>query len=180
MSVIDAASPQRREFLYNCLLNSMEQLTAEAAKAGIGCIQVECTPLIREIPYSIEQSQRFMESIKERCSIPVKLLIDIGHALYQPLYGQSIRMEDWLNGLKGDIGAFHLQNTDFQSDSHWGWPDERGVFDAKGFARQVYSAGLQNMPCFLEVVYPFELDDNVVLSNIISSVEHCKGQFENI
>jgi hypothetical protein len=86
-------------------------------------------------------------------------------------------MPEWLNGLGRSIGAFHLQNTDFQSDSHWGWPDKRGLFDVAGFAREVREAGLEDIPAFLEIIYPFELADDAVLANITSSVAHCRQRY---
>jgi hypothetical protein len=86
-------------------------------------------------------------------------------------------MPEWLHGLGRSIGAFHLQNTDFQSDSHWGWPDRRGLFEVANFAREVKAAGLDDVPAFLEIIYPFELADEAVLSSIISSVLHCRREY---
>lgn len=177
MSAADAADPQRRAQRYRDLLDAVEQLTVAARQSGLERLQVECTPLAREIPYTVEQSQRFLADLEGRCSVPVKLLVDIGHALYQPLYGPQARMPEWLHGLGRSIGAFHLQNTDFQSDSHWGWPDRRGLFDVANFAREVNAAGLDDIPAFLEIIYPFELADEAVLSNITSSVQHCRREY---
>jgi hypothetical protein len=56
---------------------------------------------------------------------------------WNALYGPKDNMPEWLNGLGRSIGALHLQNTDFQSDSHWGWPDKRGLFDVAAFAGDV-------------------------------------------
>jgi hypothetical protein len=107
----------------------------------------------------------------------VKLLVDNGHALYQPLFGPGARMPEWLDGLGDSIGAFHLQNTDFQSDSHWGWPDGRGRFDVAGFANEVRAAALEDVPAFIEIIYPFELADEAVLKNITSTVMHCRREY---
>jgi sugar phosphate isomerase/epimerase len=177
MSVADASDPKRRDERYRSLLDAVEELTHAAAASGLERLQVECTPLAREIPYTLEQGRKFMDDLEGRCKIPVKLLVDIGHALYQPLYGPKANMPDWLNGLGRSIGAFHLQNTDFQSDSHWGWPDKRGLFDVAGFAREVRQAGLEDIPAFLEIIYPFELADPAVLANITSSVMHCRQHY---
>jgi sugar phosphate isomerase/epimerase len=177
MSVADASDPQRRQERYGTLLEAVDELTQVAAAAGLERLQVECTPLAREIPYSVEQGRKFIEDLDGRTKVPVKLLIDIGHALYQPLYGPNANMPEWLNGLGGSIGAFHLQNTDFQSDSHWGWPDKRGLFDVAQFADQVRQAGLEDIPAFLEIIYPFELADEAVLANITSSVMHCRQHY---
>lgn len=177
MSVRDASDPKRREQRYKDLLDAVFELAEAAKAAGLDRLQVECTPLAREIPYTVSQAQQFLKDLDGRCAMPVKLLIDIGHALYQPLYGPEARMREWLHGLGRSIGAFHLQNTDFQSDSHWGWPDKRGLFDVAGFANDVQEAGLEDVPAFLEIIYPFELADEVVLSNIASSVTHCRREY---
>jgi sugar phosphate isomerase/epimerase len=177
MSVADASDPERREQRYRDLLDSVAELSTAAKTSGLERLQVECTPLAREIPYTVEQSRRFLKDLEGRCAIPVTLLVDVGHALYQPLYGPEARMPEWLHGLGRSIGAFHLQNTDFQSDSHWGWPDRRGSFDVANFAREVKQAGLQDVPAFLEIIYPFELADGAVLENISSSVAHCLHKY---
>lgn len=177
MSLKDASDPRRCEQRYRDLLDAVAELTQAAKAAGLERLQVECTPLAREIPHTVEQSHQFLKDLEGRCAIPVKLLVDIGHALYQPLYGPEARMPEWLNGLGCAIGAFHLQNTDFQSDSHWGWPDPRGIFDVARFAREVKEAGLDGVPAFLEIIYPFELADELVLNSITSSVMHCRREY---
>jgi D-erythrulose 1-phosphate 3-epimerase len=177
MSVADAADPKRRQRLYHELLDSVEQLSQAAAAAGLKRLLVECTPLAREVPFTVQQAQKFMTDLEGRCQAPVQLLIDVGHALYQPLYGPNARMVDWLSGLGDHIGAFHLQNTDFQSDSHWGWPDSRGLFDVVAFAEEVRQAGLENVPAHLEIIYPFELADERVLASITTSVLHCRQAY---
>jgi sugar phosphate isomerase/epimerase len=179
MSATDAADPQRRSQRYRDLIEAVQELTVAARQAGLERLQVECTPLAREIPYTVEQSRQFLSDLDGRCAVPVTLLVDIGHALYQPLYGPNARMPEWLHGLGRSIGAFHLQNTDFQSDSHWGWPDKRGLFDVANFAREVTAAGLDDVPAFLEIIYPFELADEAVLGNITSSVQHCRREYAN-
>jgi sugar phosphate isomerase/epimerase len=177
MSVADATEPKRRDQRYHGLLDSVAALSGAAKACGLTRLQVECTPLAREIPYTVEQAKKFIKDLEGRCEIPVLLLVDIGHALYQPLYGPKANMPEWLNGVGRSIGAFHLQNTDFQSDSHWGWPNKRGLFDVAGFAREVREAGLGDIPAFLEIIYPFELADETVLASITSSVMHCRREY---
>jgi hypothetical protein len=60
------------------------------------------------------------------------------------------------------------------SDSHWGWPDSRGLFDVEAFACDVHAAGLDEVPVFLELFDPFEADDETVLEGARSSVAHCR------
>jgi D-erythrulose 1-phosphate 3-epimerase len=177
MSVADAASPSRRELLYQNLLDAIGELSRVAAGAGLKRFLVECTPLAREIPYTVAQARKLISDLEGRCQVPVLLLVDVGHALYQPLYGPHANMKEWLGGLGRLIGAFHLQNTDFQSDSHWGWPDNRGLFDVRAFAQDVRNAGLEEVPAHLELIYPFELDDETVRKSVESSVLHCRRMY---
>jgi len=60
--------------------------------------------------------------------------------------------------------------TDFQSDSHWGWPDSRGLFDVAAFAKEVQDAGLERVPAHLEIIYPFELAEKNVPASITTSI----------
>lgn len=177
MTAQDAADSNRRKVLYNEHLESVVELSRAAKAAGVERLLVECTPVPREVPWSIEQSQQFIADLDGRCPVPVKLLVDVGHALYQPLYGPKANMVDWLKGVGKHIGAFHLQNTDFQSDSHWGWPDDRGLFDIGKFGQEVRAAGLESVPAFLEIIYAFEMADDAVLKSITSSVLHCRRTY---
>jgi sugar phosphate isomerase/epimerase len=177
MSLADASNPKRREQRYQDLLDAIVELSQVAKAAGLDRLQVECTPLAREVPYTVEQAKKFLKDLEGRCAVSVKLLVDNGHALYQPLFGPGARMPEWLNGLGDSIGAFHLQNTDFQSDSHWGWPDGRGRFDVAGFASEVRAAALEDVPAFIEIIYPFELADEAVLKNITSTAIHCRREY---
>jgi hypothetical protein len=121
MSVADAADPKRREQRYRDLLDAVAELTHAAKGSGLERLQVECTPLAREIPHTVERH--------------------------------------------------------FQSDSHWGWPDKRGLFDVANFGREVRTAGLHDVPALLEIIYPFELADDAVLKSITSSVMHCRREY---
>lgn len=175
MSVPEARDPQTTERRYHDLLNALTTITEAAQRAGLHAVLVEPTPLRREFPHTIDQAVRLQSDLHERAALPIQYVLDIGHALYQPLYGQDASLDAWFAAVGQYTGVLHLQNTDFQSDSHWGWPDERGSYDVSAFAQQVNAAGLAHLPVFLEVFYAFEADDDAVLANTVSSVEHCKA-----
>jgi hypothetical protein len=156
----------------------LQELTRAASAVGVDTFLVEITPVPREIPHTVQQAQRMMRDLEGRSEVPVRLLIDVGHATYKPLYGSDVTVPDWLSSLSPYIEAFHLQNSDFQSDPHWGWPAAGGLFDVEEFADQVREAGVDRAPCFLEMVYAFEGPDDQVMANVVSSVSHCR-QFLN-
>lgn len=180
ITVPEAAQGGARERRYAELLETMAQLGERARASGLGSLLVEPTPLPREIPGTIEESVRLAADLETRCAVPVRYVLDVGHALFQPLYGPGAALADWLRPLTAHIGVLHLQNTDFQSDSHWGWPDARGLLDVAGFAADVRAAGLESVPAFLELFDPFEADDDDVLRRAASSVEHCRSRLTGV
>ncbi len=170
------SAPKERERLYQRLLEDVRSITEWAAAAGLQELLVEPTPLTREIPHQLADSQQLLADLDGATATPVRYVLDVGHALYQPLYGADATLTPWLEALGTQIGVFHLQNTDFQSDSHWGWPDARGNFDVAAFATALRNAGLHTTPVFLEVFYPFEMTDAALLDHITQSVGHCRTQ----
>jgi sugar phosphate isomerase/epimerase len=173
MSVRSAALGDERRARYEGLIEALARLSEHAAAAGLEALLVEPTPLRREIPASVDEARRLADDLRGRTAVPVTYVLDVGHAMYRPLYGEGAPLGPWLDALRGDVGVLHLQNTDFQSDSHWGWPHERGIFDVPAFAREVEAAGI-DAPVILEIVHPFELDDEQMQENVVSSVEHCR------
>lgn len=176
-SVADAADPAITEQRSSELIEDLFAACEAAAAAGLKGLLVEPTPLPREIPHTVEQSRSLMDAIRGRTAVPVIYVLDVGHALYRPLYGPDVALEDWLAPLRDDIGVIHLQNHDFRSDAHWGWPDPRGSYQVAALATAMRDTNLAAVPVILELFYPFELADDAVLANTISSVRHCRTAF---
>lgn len=173
LSVTSAADDGERERRYHGLLEALVRLTQHAHAAGLTAVLVEPTPLGREIPATIDEAIRLAADLRAAAAVPVQYVVDVGHAMYRPLYGDGAPLRPWLDALRPDIGVLHLQNTDFVSDSHWGWPDARGRFDVEAFAIEVRESRV-GAPVFLELVHPFELDDDRTRAHVISSVRHCR------
>jgi D-erythrulose 1-phosphate 3-epimerase len=173
MSAADAADAKRRDLLYTELLEHIHHLAEDARRNGLSALLVEPTPLTREIPATIAQTEQLLADCAGT-AVPLRLVIDVGHALYRPLYGEDAALVDWLRALAPQIGVLHLQNHDFRSDAHWGWPDARGSYDPKQLLREAEACGLGDVPVFIEVFTPFEQDDAEVLALIESSVAACR------
>jgi sugar phosphate isomerase/epimerase len=174
LSAADAADEDRRDAIVQEAIDSVIAITRAAHDAGLSGFMIEPTPLVRELPHTPGEANWLLDQLEGNTAIPVRYVVDIGHALYQPLYGSDARLDAWLTTPGDRIGLLHIQNTDFQSASRQGCPDHRGLLDVAGFAKKVHAAGLDDIPVFLEVFYPFELADEDVLRNITSSVEHCR------
>ena len=173
LSIPELHEPGLRERRYGELVETLRGLAADAQAAGLEALLVEPTPVPREIPSSIAESVRLAADLAG-AAVPLRFVLDVGHALYRPLYGCDTTLRDWLEALAASIGVLHVQNTDFEGDSHWGWPDERGRFDVGRFREDVRNAGLSHVPVFLELFDAFEASDAEVLARTRSSVEYCR------
>ena len=173
LSVADAASPERREALYAEVVGRLGGLADHAKRSGLEALLVEPTPLPREIPSTIDEAKRLVADTSGG-AVPLRFVIDVGHALYRPLYGEDASLVPWLTELRDHIGVLHLQNHDYRADAHWGWPDARGSYDPAGFHREVSEAGLDHLPVFVEVFSPFEQADDEIVPLIRSSLAACR------
>jgi D-erythrulose 1-phosphate 3-epimerase len=173
LTVTSSSAPGERERRFEDLVEVLAGLQMSAARAGLEALLVEPTPLGREIPNSVEEAKRLSAALIGG-PVPIRYVLDNGHAMLKPFYGPQAGMQPWLAGLGDAIGVLHLQNTDCQSDSHWGWPDSRADLNLASWAEEVDRAGLADVPTFLEVMYPFELSDREVLASLRSTVAYCR------
>jgi len=174
LSVADAGSSDRRAALYAEVVDRLGRLADHARRSGLGALLIEPTPLPREIPSTIEAAKALIADTSGS-SVPLRFVIDVGHALYRPLYGEDASLVPWLSELRDHIGVLHLQNHDYRTDAHWGWPDARGTYDPAGFLREVHDAGLDDVPVFVEVFSPFEQADDEIVPLIRSSLAACRA-----
>ena len=156
---------------YDGLVRDLGKLTEVAKQAGLTQWLIEPTPLKREVPWTVEGAEKLLGDLQDVAALPVRYALDVGHALYKPLYGDGAGLEPWL-GLGERVGLVHLQQTDGLSDSHWGFT-RPGIVDVARVAEQARAAGL-DVPLILEVFYPFEADDVSVRRDVVASVAHCR------
>ena len=169
VSVSGGGDAERR---YDGLIRDLGRLTEYAKRAGLAQWLIEPTPLKREVPWTVEGAEKLLTDLQGVAALPVRYALDVGHALYRPLYGEEASLGPWL-GLGDRIGLVHLQQTDGLSDSHWGFT-RPGVVNVAQVAEQVRAAGL-DVPLVLEVFYPFEQSDESVQRDVIESARHCRA-----
>lgn len=174
LSAAEAADAVSAEVRTDELIADTIAASEAAAAAGLQALLVEPTPIPREYPHTIAQSEHLIHALRDRSAVPISYVLDVGHALYRPLYGPDVTIEDWLTALGPSIGAIHVQNHDYASDAHLGWPDPRGTYDVADLARAMRETGLEHIPVILELFFPYEMSDADVLAQTISSVDYCK------
>lgn len=169
MSHADANDPRRREERYQSMLDAVGALAAYGRQKGLAEIHIEATPLMTEFPHSPDASVRLMEDLRGT-DIPVKLLIDWGHALYQPLLGNEADIHLWFHKCKPYIGSIHLQQTDGMLDRHWDFT-KSGIITPELIGQATAKAGLDDIVQYLEVVTIFESTDEAVYDGMKKTMD---------
>ena len=172
----DARDPALREERYTEMLSYVRRLAAYGKERGIREIHIEPTPLFTEIPYDPEGSIKLMKDL-EGTDIPVKLLIDWGHALYKPLLKEKADIKLWFNTCKPYIGSIHLQQTDGEWDRHWDFTRE-GIVTPQLIKEATSEAGLDDIPQYLEVVTIYEDDDDAVYDRMKRSMDYLHRELD--
>jgi sugar phosphate isomerase/epimerase len=178
LSADDALNPERSKARYSQLIDCLCELTEHAKARGLRALLVEPTPLEREFPCNIDAAKKMQQDLKGRTALPVQWCFDWGHAIYRPLYG--VRADDtlaWLQGLAKDIGQIQLQQSDGQLDRHWGFTHTDGIVDPDQVVSQLRDAGLDHLPVFLEVFYPFEWTNEQVMADMQATFAVLKSAF---
>jgi sugar phosphate isomerase/epimerase len=94
LSVAEADDAALRAARYAAMLDDVVAASEAAAAAGLQALLVEPTPLTREIPHTIGEAQRLASDLRDRTAVPIRWVLDVGHALYRPLYGEDVDLID--------------------------------------------------------------------------------------
>lgn len=161
---------------YADLVARLARLADRAKAHGLTELYIEPTPLRREWPWTPAQARRLMADLGGT-AVPWRYCFDWGHAILTPPYtAEEARAEPWLEAVAGDIGAVHIQQSDGRLDRHWDFT-EQGIVDPAAVAATLARFGLADRPVFLEVFYPFEETDAVVLDRVRRSVAALTSAF---
>ena len=171
LSYKEARDPQVRAERYEDMLSYYSRLAEYGKSAGFTEIQVEATPLFTEIPYSPELSVRMMKDL-EGTAIPIRLLVDWGHALFKPLLKDEADIEVWFKQCAPYIRGIHLQQTDGEWDRHWDFTSKAGIVTPELILRATHDAGLDDITQYLEVVPIYEDDDDALYSRMKRTMDY--------
>ncbi len=176
MTYDEARNPVKRTERYQDMLEALRELAAYAKTKGLQEIHIEATPLITEFPHSPEVSVQMMKDL-EGTAIPVRLLVDWGHALYRPLLKEEADIDLWFKKCAPYIGSIHLQQTDGLWDRHWDFTRE-GMITPELIRRATKDAGLEDIMQYLEVVTIFEDDDDHVYEGMKRTMDYLHKELD--
>lgn len=177
MSYEDWHDPAATRALYLSAQEALIELAAYAKAKGLTEILIEATPLPAEILCTPQAARQFVAELDGKTAVPVRLLIDWGHALCVRVPKTSHDMAQWLAICAPYVGGIHLQQTDGLWDRHWDFTVDGMVTPA--LLREVAAqAGIEDVTQYLEVVTIFEDDDDDVLRRMTASMEHLHRVFD--
>jgi sugar phosphate isomerase/epimerase len=172
-SAADWENNRRRRKLLASMRRAIARLSALAKVSGLRAIFVENLPLVRE-PSGMDFVRSFA-SPGDASHVDVQLCLDVGHMCTPGAEGDEANPYAWLRKLGNAAPMIHLQQSEADSDRHWPFTAENnrvGRVDATHVLQALEDTGAGEFTLFLEVVPPFLKSDQLVIDELIESVEY--------
>jgi D-erythrulose 1-phosphate 3-epimerase len=172
-SVPDWRSADRRAGLWRELKVWLERLARDARRAGLEYLVVENLAAARE-PSTMAMIGDLLTD-GDAGHVPIRLCLDVGHMCVPGTTGADRDPYAWLRALGGNAPMVQLQQSDERGDHHWPFTPERnavGRIDADRVIDALGESGADDSLLLLEVIPPFEADDDTVLDELEASVEY--------
>ncbi|HZE95695.1 MAG TPA: TIM barrel protein [Planctomycetota bacterium] len=171
LSMKEVGDPIRRQERMDGWLDALRELAQEAKDRGLESLLIEPMAGWREPPTGIGESLALAEM---KTAVPLRLAIDLGHAIARGREGDDLDPYAWLRKLSPKAGVIHLQQSNDQYDLHQAFTPEAnrsGRIDPKKAVEAIRASGAENAVLMFEVIHACEEDEKKVLSEIRSSID---------
>jgi hypothetical protein len=172
-SVADWRSSSSRADLWMDLQASLDGLSGEAHEAGLSYLVVENLAAARE-PSTMAMIRELLGA-GDASHVPIRLCLDVGHMCTPGTSGADRDPYAWLRRLGGNAAMVQLQQSDAEGDHHWPFTGERnaiGRIDADRVIDALTESGADEVLLLLEIIPPFEQDDEQVIEDLLESVDY--------
>jgi D-erythrulose 1-phosphate 3-epimerase len=125
-------SPDRTEEAWTRVVREFRELADAGREKGITALYDEQMYIPSEIPWTLEQSYRFLlEANRGRSGPQVLLTLDVGHqaGMHYGLKGPDLDYLEWIRRFGAFTEIIHLQQTTADGSHHWPFTPE---FNQKG------------------------------------------------
>jgi sugar phosphate isomerase/epimerase len=170
-SVADWREPTTRTKLAGELTIRLHRLARAAMKSGLEAFYIENLASTRE-PSTMADVSRLLAP-GDGLHVPLKLCLDVGHMCVPGTRGAERDPYAWLRRFGPDV--VHVQQSDRDSDHHWPFTpakNRRGRIDAKRVLAALTASGVPFVDLILEVIPPFEEDDETAVRDLVTSVRY--------
>jgi sugar phosphate isomerase/epimerase len=175
-SVADAGASARRQELEDGLRRALGRLAGAAWRAGLEALYVENLAAGRE-PSTMEGVGRLLAAAGPRRAA-IALCLDIGHQCVPGTAGPDRDPYAWLLRMGSRAPVVQLQQSDANGDHHWPFTAERnaeGRIEADRVLAALDRSGASEVALILEVIPPFEQEDERVLDDLAASASYWRG-----
>ena len=172
-SVPDWRDPDRREELWHGLRDSLRWAAAYAWRAGLSSFMIENLASARE-PSTMAVIRSLLTDGGDG-HVPIVLCLDVGHQCVPGTSGDEADPYAWLVQLAAAAPVVQLQQSDAVADHHWPFTEEAnraGRIEACRVLRAIEASGARDVALILEVIPPFEADDDQVVEDLSVSAEY--------
>lgn len=172
-SVPDARDPARRAELAADLRARLARLAGRARDAGLAYLVVENLAAARE-PATTADVRALLDD-GDASRVPVRLCLDVGHMCVPGTAGEERDPYAWARALGTVAPVVQLQQSDATGDHHWPFTtaaNAAGRIEADPLLDALEASGATEVALVLEVIPPFEQDDDAVLADMRASVAY--------
>lgn len=181
LSMQDIENSDRRTYLSQCLMDSLEYLSGLAKLEGEKFILWEPMPVPREGPCTISDAKELYEKVNERTKVPILYCIDVGHQCCYTMRERDADPYAWLEELADKSPVIHIQQTDGKFDRHWPFTkkfNEVGIIKPPKVVDAIEKSGAKEVILMLEVIHPFETKESQVIEDLKESVDYWKAHLD--
>lgn len=181
LSVADHAAPAVRAARWAELQGTLDRLRRYAYRAGLEGLLLENMASALE-PATMDDMRRLLRS-GDADAVPIELCLDVGHHCVPGTSGDERDPYAWLRAMGARAPIVHLQQSDAAGDHHWPFTAERnalGRIEARRVLEGLAASGAGAVELVLEVIPPFEQEDEQVLEDLRTSVEYWRAALRDV
>jgi D-erythrulose 1-phosphate 3-epimerase len=175
-SVEDWRDRARRAQLWGELQESLAGLAAHAHDRGLSSLLAENLAAARE-PSTMAMITSLLTG-GDQAHVPVMLCLDVGHQCVPGVTGADRDPYAWLERLGARAPVVQLQQTDGRTDHHSPFTPETnaaGIIDPARVLAALDRSGAADVALILEMIPPFEQDDDQVLADLRQSAAYWRA-----
>jgi len=124
LSMDDLRHSERKEYLAQYLVDSLQYLRQIGSKEGLSYLLWEPMPVPREIPTTISETKELYDKVNEKSLIPIYYCLDVGHQCTYSAEGKDKSPYAWIKEFAPQSPIIHIQQTDGKGDRHWPFTSE--------------------------------------------------------
>jgi sugar phosphate isomerase/epimerase len=175
-SVEDYRDRSRRAQLWAELTGSLAELAGYAHDRGLSWLLAENLAAARE-PSTMAMIESLLTD-GDQGHVPVLLCLDVGHQCVPGTAGPDRDPYAWLERLGARAPVVQLQQTDGKADHHSPFTPQAnaaGIIEPARVLAALDRSGAADVALILEIIPPFEQDDDQVLADLRQSAAYWRA-----